>query len=192
MTAKIHMGNWDPLSCHIYKPALPPTGLSSWTKLRLGWIEPSKIVMVNSAQTTTVRLDPLDSPTSTALVIKIPLTSNTFYLVENRQKVAFDRYAPSSGILISYADDGYKGECRHGQGPVQLMDANPAIPDLEGASFDMGKKEVFVDSQNNLAVVLLRNVNLSYEIKITTADKVDTAPGNCVFPTFPKGFQRTK
>jgi M6 family metalloprotease-like protein len=188
----IHMGFWDPLSCHLYKPELPPTGLSSWTKMRLGWIEPSKIAMVSSGQTATVTLDPLDSASSSTQVIKIPLTSDTFYLVENRQKVGFDEYCPSSGILILYADDTYKGECRHGQGPVQLMDANPSVPYLQGAVFNIGKKEIFVDTQNNLAIILLRKVGLSYEIKITTADKADIASGSCVFPTFPEGFQGTK
>lgn len=182
----IHMGFWDPLSCHVYKPDLPPTGLSSWTKMRLNWIEPSKIVVVNLGQTTTVTLDPLDSADSSTLVIKIPLTSDTFYLVENRQKVGFDQYIPSSGILIAYADDGYKGECRYGQGPVQLMDANPSVPYLQGAAFDIGKKEIFVDVQNNLAIILLRKVDLSYEIEITTADEIDITSTNCVFPAFPE------
>jgi M6 family metalloprotease-like protein len=190
--AKIHIGNWDPLSCHFYTTALPSSGLVSWTKLRLGWIEPSKIAMVSPGQTTTVTLDPLDSSASSTLVIKIPLTSDTFYLVENRQKVGFDQYAPSTGVLISYADDGYKGECRHGQGPVQLMDATPSVPYLDGAAFDIGKKEIFKDTQNNLAIILLRKVGLSYEIKITTADKADIASGTAVLPTFPEGFQRTK
>lgn len=190
--AMIHMGYWDPLSCHVYKPELPPTGLVSWTKLRLGWIEPSKIAMVSPGQTTTITLDPLDSSASSTLVIKIPLTSNTFYLVENHQKVGFDQYDPSTGVLISYADDGYKGECHNGQGPVQLMDANPSVPYLEGAAFDIGKKEIFKDTQYNLAIILVKKVDLSYEIKITTADKADTTSGNCVFPTFPQGFQRTK
>ena len=189
---KIHLGNWDPLSCHVYKPELPPSGLSSWTKLRLGWIEPSKIVMVSPGQTTTITLDPLDSANSSTLLIKIPLTSDTFYLVENRQEVGFDQYAPSSGILISYADDGYKGECRHGQAPVQLMDANPNVPYLQGAAFNIGKKVIFVDVLNNLAIILQQKVGLSYEIEITTADKVDTSSVSCVFPTFPEGFQRTE
>ncbi len=184
-SAMIHMGYWDPMSCHVYKPELPPTGLVSWTKLRLGWIEPSKIAMVSPGQTTTVTLDPLDSSTSSTLVIKIPLTSDTFYLVENHQKVGFDQYDPSSGVLISYADDSYKGECRHGQGPVQLMDANPSVPYLEGAAFDIGKKEIFVDTQYNLAIILLKKVDLSYEIKITTADKADTTSGTTVLPNFP-------
>ena len=190
--AKIHIGNWDPLSCHVYKPELPPTGLISWTKMRLGWIEHSKIAIVSLGQTTTVTLDPMGSSNSSTLVIKIPLTSDTFYLVENHQRVGFGLYDPSSGILISYVDDGYKGECRHGQGPVQLMDANPGVPYLQGAAFDIGKKEIFVDTQHNLAIILLRKVDLSYEIQITTADKVDTTSGSCVFPTFPEGFQRTK
>lgn len=188
----IHLGFWDPLSAHFYKQGLPTMGTSAWTKMRMGWMDPSKVAMVSPGQTTTVRLDPLGSATSSTMVIKIPLTSDTFYLVENRQKVGFDQYLPSSGILILYADDGYKGESRHGQGPVQLMDANPSVPYLQGAAFDIGKKEIFVDTQNNLAIILLRKVDLSYEIKITTADKADTTSGSYVSPTFPEGFQRTK
>jgi hypothetical protein len=190
--AKIHIGNWDPLSGHVYKFRFPPPGLVAWTKMRLNWIEPSRIAMVSLGQTVTVPLDPLDSADSATLVIKIPLTSDTFYLVENHQRVGYDQNSPSSGILISYADDRYLGECRHGQAPVQLMNANPDVPYLEGAAFDIGQKEIFVDTRYNLAIILLRKVDLSYEIQITTADKVDTASGNCVFPTFPEGFQRTE
>lgn len=190
-SAIIHMGYWDMLSYHFYKPGLPQTGPSSWTKMRLGWIDPSKVAMVSPGQTTTVTLDPLGSATSSTMVIKIPLTSDTFYLVENRQRVGFDQYGPSSGVLILYADDGYK-EGRHGQGPVQFLDANPSVPYLEGAAFDIGKKEIFIDTLNNLAIILLRKVDLSYEIQITTADKADSTSGSYVFPTFPEGFQRTK
>ncbi len=171
-----YMGAWDPMSCHVYKWQLPPTGLSSWTKMRLGWIEPSKVAVINLGQTTTVRLDPLGSATSSTLVVKIPLTADTFYLVENRQKVGFDEYAPSMGVLVLYCDDSYVGECMDGKGPVQLMDANPSVPYLQGAAFDIGKREIFKDTKNNLAIILLRKVGLSYEIKITTADKADTIP----------------
>lgn len=173
----IHMGFWDPLSSHApYKRELPPAGLSSWTKMRLGWIDPSKVAMVSSGQTTSIRLDSLASATSSTLVIKIPLTSDTFYLIENRQKIGFDENVPSSGILILYADDTVS-ECRHGQAPVKLIDANPSVPYLEGAAFDIGKNELFKDNKNNLAIILLRKVDLSYEIQITTADRAGQSLG---------------
>jgi hypothetical protein len=56
------------------------------------------------------------------------------------------------------------------------MDANPSVPYLQGAALDIGKKEIFKDTQNNLAIILLRKVDLSYEIKITAADKVAKSP----------------
>lgn len=168
----VNMGFWDPLSSHFpYKRELPPAGLSSWTKLRLGWIDPAKIALVKPGETTTVRLDPLSSSDSDTLVIRIPLSDNTYYLIENRQPIDSDINLPSSGVLILYADDSVD-ECRHGNAPVKIMDANPDIPYFNDAAFDIGKKSVYIDDKNNLAIVLLKKDGLSYEIQITTPDQV--------------------
>ena len=174
----INMGFWDPLSSHFpYKHELPPAGLSSWTKLRLGWIEPSKIALVNPGQTTEIRLDPLADENSSTLVIKIPLSANTYYLLENRQPIASDVNLPSSGVLILYADDSIH-ECLHGEAPVKIMDANPNVPYFNDATFDIGKKRVYIDQQNNIAIVLLEKDGQSYDILITTPDKVKASSGN--------------
>jgi len=164
----VNMGYWDPLSSHFpYDRELPPAGFSSWTKLRLGWIDPAKVVLVNPGETATVRLDPLADPTSATLVIKIPLSADTYYLVENRQPVNSDVNLPSSGVLVLYADDTV-GECRHGAAPVKAVDANPQVPYLMDAAFDLGKARVFVDAERNLAIVLLAKVDQSYDILVTT------------------------
>lgn len=170
----INMGFWDPLSSHFpYDRSLPPTGLSSWTKLRLNWIDPDRIVLVHPGETTTVRLDPLADENSTTLVVKIPLTESTYYLVENRQPVSSDVNLPSSGILILYADDRVD-EGRHGKAPVRIMDANPQVPIMNDAAYDIGKNSVFIDRTNGVAVVLMKKDGLVYEIKITTPDKVNS------------------
>ena len=174
----INMGFWDPLSSHWpYKRELPPAGLSSWTKLRLGWIEPSKIALVNPGQTTTVRLDPLADANSSTLVIKIPLSASTYYLIENRQPISSDVNLPSSGVLILYADDSVH-ECHYGEAPVKIMDANPDIPYFNDAAFDIGKKRIYVDRKNNIAIGLLQKVDQSYDIRITTPDKAQTISKN--------------
>lgn len=54
----IHMGFWDPMSCHFYRWRQPPPGISSWTKIRLGWLDPSKIKVVNSGESARVLLGP--------------------------------------------------------------------------------------------------------------------------------------
>jgi len=165
----INMGYWDPLSSHFpYDRTLPPAGLSSWTKMRLGWIDPAKVALVAPGETTTVRLDPLSDPDSATLVIKIPLTADTYYLVENRQAINSDVNLPASGVLVLYADDTVS-ECRNGASPVKAINANPEIACLMGAAFDMEGERVFVDAEHNLAVVLLERVDLSYDILITSA-----------------------
>lgn len=140
--AFINMGFWDPLSSHApYKYELQqPTGLSSWTKLRLNWIDESKIALVPAGQTATVKLDPLTDQNAATLVVKIPITDKTYYLVENRQKTGLDQNIPTTGILVLYADDSIL-ECHHGEAPVKIMDANPSVPYLNDATFDIGKKD---------------------------------------------------
>lgn len=167
----INMGFWDPLSSHWpYKKELPPAGLSSWTKLHLGWINAEKIALISLGQTATVNLGPLADGNSSTLVIKIPLTPTTYYLIENRQPVASDVNLPSSGVLILYCDETVD-ECRHGLTPVKIMDANPNVPFLNDAAFDIGKKSQYVDIKNNVAIILQKKDGLSYQVQVTTADK---------------------
>ncbi|MDH4136356.1 MAG: immune inhibitor A, partial [Anaerolineae bacterium] len=176
----VNMGFWDPMSCHFYKLNLPPPGLSSWTKLRLNWIAPSlrqaqdtaKIAVVNPGETATVLLGPLADETSDTLVIKIPLSPTTYYLIENRQSIGVDENLPGSGVLILYADDTV-AECLRGQAPVKIVDADPSVPQLEGAAFDSseGKRDTFTDEEHNITIKLVEKTDHSYEILITAAQE---------------------
>jgi hypothetical protein len=173
----VNMGFWDPLSSHYpYNKELPPAGLSSWTKLRLNWIDPAKIALVNAGQTATVKLDPLSSQDSATYVIKIPITDTTYYLVENRQSIDSDANCPTTGVLVLYADDTVY-ECRLGRAPVKIMDANPGVEYFNDATYDIGKKAQYIDTTNNIAIILEKKDGLSYQIRITSADKAGSAPG---------------
>ena len=164
--AIINMGFWDPMSCHFYKRELPPPGISAWTKMRLNWIDPSKIRIVEPGKTAEFILGPLEDGSSDVLVAKIPISESTYYLVENRQPIGFDENLPGSGVLISYADDRI-AECRHGQAPVKLVNADPSVPHLEGAAFDIGRKDTFQDQRNGLKIQLKEKVNRAYRIRIS-------------------------
>lgn len=83
--ATINMGFWDPMSCHFYKRELPPPGISSWTKIRLNWIGQSKIKVVKQGEKAKVILGPLENGSSEIIVVKIPISETTYYLIENRQ-----------------------------------------------------------------------------------------------------------
>jgi hypothetical protein len=162
----INMGFWDPLSCHYYKRELPPPGISSWTRMRLNWIDQSKITVVKPGQKAEVVLGPLENGSSDTLVVKIPISETTYYLIENRQPIGFDRDLPGSGVLIMYADDKIP-ECRHGKAPVKLMNANPAVPHLAGAAFDINGKDSFQDEKNNIKIQLKEKTGGSYKIVIS-------------------------
>ena len=98
----VNMGYRDPLSSHFpYDRGLPPTGLRSWTKLRLGWIDPAQIALVYPGETSTLRLDPLVGDPAEPLVIKIPLSEHTYYLLENRQAVDSDSYLPARRRIVA-------------------------------------------------------------------------------------------
>ncbi|MEW6355978.1 MAG: hypothetical protein AB1696_06625 [Planctomycetota bacterium] len=166
LDATINMGFWDPMSCHFYKRQSPPPGICSWTKLRLNWIDPAKIKVVKPGQKVEVILGPLEDGSSETLVVKIPLSPTTYYLIENRQPIGFDRNLPGSGVLIMYADDGV-AECRHGKAPVRLVNADPAVAHLEGAAFDIGKRDSFQDENNGISIRLKEKVGASYRILIS-------------------------
>lgn len=164
--ALINMGYWDPLSCHFFRREAAPPGLSSWTKLRLGWIDEGKVRVVDPGTASEILLGPLEDGSSETLVVKIPLSDSTYYLVENRQPIGlFDSSLPGKGVLVMHADDKV-AECRHGKAPVRLVDADPSVPDLQGAAFNFGGKRKFVDEKNNIEILLLEEVGQSCRLRI--------------------------
>jgi len=162
---QIHMGAWDPMSCNLCNQTPGPPGISAWTKLRLGWLEASKIRVVNSGEKVLVSLGPLEDTSSKTMVIKIPVTDTTYYLVENRQSIGHDQNLPETGVLIMYADDKI-AESRHGQAPVRLVNANPTVPHLESAAFDIGKDTSFTDEHNGVRIKLIKKNGRSYDILV--------------------------
>ena len=164
--ATINMGFWDPMSCHFYKPDVPPPGISSWTKMRLGWMDESKVKVVKPGEKAEFVLGPLEDGASEVLAVRLPLSGGKYYLIENRQPIGFDKNLPGSGVLVMYADDDV-AECRHGKAPVKLVDANPSVPHLEGAAFEAGKKDTFKDEKNKVEVRILERAGDSYKILVS-------------------------
>ncbi len=162
----INMGYWDPMSCHFYQRQLPPPGVSSWTRLRLGWLDAAKVHTVRPGATEEVLLGALNDASAQTLAIRIPLSPTSYYLVENRQPLGFDRYLPGSGVLIMLADDTV-AECRHGRAPVKLMPADPSAPRLTGAAFDAGARNTFLDPENKIRIEILENLSGSFRVRVS-------------------------
>ncbi|CAA7620048.1 hypothetical protein [Magnetospirillum sp. SS-4] len=165
--ALINMGFWDPMSCHSYKRELPPPGISSWTRLRLGWMPAAKIRDVSlDGPPEEIVLAPLADGSGETLAIRVQLSRSRYVLIENRQPVGhFDTILPGHGVLVMKADDDV-AECRHGRAPVRLIDADPSQKHLLGAAFDIGRQAACRDGETGLSVTLLEKIGLSYRVRV--------------------------
>jgi hypothetical protein len=164
--ALVNMGFWDPMSCHYWRRDAPPPGISSWTMLRLGWLDDSRVRTVRAGEEAEVVLGPLRDASARTNAIRIPISASRYYLVENRQPLGYDRNLPGSGVLVLYADDAV-AECRHGQAPVKLVDARPSLPRLEGAAFDAAEQNVFRDAANRVTVRIEEQVGDAFRVHVS-------------------------
>ncbi|MHA1145402.1 MAG: M6 family metalloprotease domain-containing protein [Candidatus Helarchaeota archaeon] len=143
-----------------------PAHMTSWSKMQLGWIDSSKIATVMDGEIKTFLLEPLELASSQIQVIKIPLTSTTYFLVENRQKLGYDLYLPDDAVIISYVDESLST----GQGIVKVQDANPGSnpypTDLEDAPFssETGEVVIYRNSTYDVVITVCRRVGYNYEV----------------------------
>jgi len=162
------MGPWDVMSSHLIKRDEPPPGLSSFTRIRLGWISENQVVLIKPGEEKRVVLSPL-AEGGTTLVVKIPLKGNTYLLVENRQPIGYDRVMPDSGILVLKVDP----DAMEGAGTVRIMDADPDSHHFAHATFrpDKAQRSRFLDKENQIAIVPLALHDHNMEILVTTPEK---------------------
>jgi M6 family metalloprotease-like protein len=88
-------GDWDLMASGSYnsngtRPAHP----NMLIKIQKGWVTPT---VLNSEKTITNMPNSAEKPEAYRINTK---TSNEYYLLENRQRIGFDRNVPGSGLLI--------------------------------------------------------------------------------------------
>jgi hypothetical protein len=162
------MGPWDVMSAHFIEPKKPPPGLSSFSKIRLNWISADKVLLVKPGETRRGLLWPL-AEQGKILAFKILLSAGQYYLVENRQPINYDRMLPDSGILILKVDP----DAVEGTGTVKVMDADPGSPGFKQATYrpDRRNRNVFIDKENDVAILTLRSEGKNVEVMVTTPEK---------------------
>jgi hypothetical protein len=106
MQAQFNMGAWDPMSCGMCQQLRGAPGITSWTKLRLGWLDQAKVRTVDPGETADITLGALEDGSSSPLAIRLPLGPTLYYLVEDRQKIGQDRNLPAAGVLIMRRSPG--------------------------------------------------------------------------------------
>ena len=167
------MGPWDIMSQHFIERGKPPQGISSFTKIRLGWIKKQQVQFVKPGETSIAFLAPL-SKGGDLLVVKIPLDESglSHYLIENRQTIGFDRMLPDSGILILEVHPEYPD----GTGVVTVKKPiNSSSFDQATYKLAVSNRNVFVDKRNNVAIIPLWKEKENLGVLITTPDLSNVA-----------------
>ena len=166
------------MSQHFIERTKPPQGVSSFTKIRLGWISSDQVIWVNPGSTQCAFLSPLSKKGET-LTVKIPLKQrrsggwNHYYLVENRQLIGYDQLLPDSGILILKVSP----DIMEGSGTVKVMDADPDSPYFSHATFKLGEnnRSSFIDKENKVAIIPLWSEKGNMGVLVTTPEKSSDA-----------------
>ncbi len=148
----VHAGPWDIMSQHFIEFVKPPPHPSSFTRLQLGWIDSDQVITVRPGETRELALQPLALGKGN-LAVRVPLDSNRYLLLENRQAVGGDSVLPNFGLVVLEVDTARE----EGAGIVRVMDANPSLPYLYGAPFvpGAGERRYYVDQGVGVAAAPL-------------------------------------
>jgi len=172
----IHTGPWDIMSHHFIRmDETPPPPPSSFIRRQLGWIDDAQVVTVRPGETREVTLAPLESGQS-PLVVRIPLGTARYLLVENRQPSGLGAVLPSSGMLVLEVNE----DREEGTDIVRTIDANPSVPKLAHAPFQpgSGERRAHVSASDGVAVAPLaleRDGRL--RLVVTTPDRASATGG---------------
>ena len=116
------LGDWDIMCMGCYNnDGFTPPGYSAYEKNFMGWIE---LITPNPGTYYTLPVwNQKSASTDKALCITSDLNSNEFFILENRKKQGWDRYAPGEGIMIThvtYNADRWWGDSPNNE-DIQLM-----------------------------------------------------------------------
>ena len=116
------MGDWDIMCLGCYNnDGFTPPGYSAYEKVFMGWIE--YITPQPGTYYTLPVFNQKNASTDKALCITSNLNQNEFFILENRKKQGWDRYAPGEGIMIThviYNADRWWGNTPNNEN-IQLM-----------------------------------------------------------------------
>ena len=162
-------GSWNGASA-----GSSPAHMMAWDKIKLGWLPSENIETIATDDWANgVYLYPLEISTSKEQVIKIEISTNHYYLVENRLQTGFDTYLPDQGIIITYIDETLGS----GAGIVKVKNSHPGSTNLDLAAWDLSgasEWQVFRDITRKIYVTVgteSGNVYLMYEEQFPTGNR---------------------
>ena len=95
------MGDWDIMCLGCYNnDGFTPPGYSAYEKVFMGWID--YITPQPGTYYTLPVFNQKQAATDKALCITSDINENEYFIIENRKKQGWDRYAPGEGIMITH------------------------------------------------------------------------------------------
>jgi M6 family metalloprotease-like protein len=144
-----------------------PSHPTSWCKIQLGWIPADSLLIGRTIQGI---IDRLETKGSNFTAIRIPVTTDTYYLVEVRQRFLYDSYLPQDGVLILYIDETLAS----GEGIVKVKYSQS----LSAATYTASPgNNMYVDSGRNINITVLSAYSSSYGISVGLIRPDSTPPG---------------
>ena len=151
------LGDWDIMCMGCYNnDGFTPPGYSGYEKVFMGWIE--YITPQPGTYYTLPVFNQKNAATDKALCIVSDINPNEYFVVENRRKQGWDRYAPGEGIMIThvtYSDERWWYNTPNNQ-DIQLMtlmnaDNSWGYYDENHDLWPYGNKNAFTDNSTPAA-----------------------------------------
>lgn len=115
------IGNWCLMAAGSWNNGgLTPAHPSAWCKCQQGWVT----TINQTANQNNVAIEDVKSGYKVHRLWKDGTAGNEYFLVENRQKVLYDKYLPNSGLLIWHIDDSTPNNTNESHYKVALMQAD--------------------------------------------------------------------
>jgi len=115
------IGNWCLMAAGSWNNGgLTPAHPSAWCKCQQGWV-----TTTNQANNqNNVAIEDVKQGYKVIKMFKNGVSTNEYFLVENRQKILFDKFLPNSGLLIWHIDDAVSSNTNEAHYKVALMQAD--------------------------------------------------------------------
>jgi immune inhibitor A len=121
------IGNWCLMAGGTWNNGgLTPAHPSAWCKCQQNWVT----CVNHTTNKSSVSIEDVKSGYQVHRLWKDGAMGNEYFLVENRQKVNFDKYLPNSGMLIWHIDDATGSNTNENHYKVALMQAD-GLRDME-------------------------------------------------------------
>ena len=136
-----------------------PTGLESWSRIKLGWLSALTIPLTEDGFVQTLnQLEDASGPRA----LKLSTSDNSYYLIENRARTGIDTYLPAAGVLITRIDESKES----GEGIVKVIPCNAKTTSIEHAVCNVN--DSWADTSSNIYMKVLKKQGTSYTIAFAT------------------------